>query len=108
MKKIIAMILALVMVLSMVPFAAFAAEELTLQMGQNTATLTGSEDGVTYTWTAEDSGTLTITMLKMPRTAGSILFPTAMLPVPLRPTTATVMMRKRIRWAMWFTARLWM
>ncbi|MBQ6839593.1 MAG: hypothetical protein IJO45_02755, partial [Oscillospiraceae bacterium] len=62
MKKIIAMILALVMVLSMVPFAAFAAEELTLQMGQNTATLTGSEDGVTYTWTAEDSGTLTITM----------------------------------------------
>ena len=62
MRKTIAMILALVMVLSMVPFSAFAAEELTLQMGQNTAQLDGSDAGAVYTWIATETGKLTVTM----------------------------------------------
>ena len=63
MKRTFAMLLALVMVLSMVPFAAFAAvTPQPLTIGENTAVLTGSEDGVEFSWTAPETGTLTVTM----------------------------------------------
>ena len=62
MKRSLSLVLALIMVISMIPFSAFAAGVQTLVIGENTAVLDGSDEGAVYTWTAEDTGTLTITM----------------------------------------------
>ena len=104
MKKTLSLLLALVMVLSLVPFGAFAAETLTLAIGENTAVLDGSDAGLEYTWEAPENGTLTITMPEDAENGWEYSVLTAILSALLRLTTVMAMMLTPMRWAKFSTA----
>ncbi len=59
MKRVLSILIAAVMVLSMIP-AVYAAEPVVITSGTNVAATVAQP--VTYTWTAESDGTLTVTM----------------------------------------------